>query len=191
MSYFANAGAILIEVLFGLAVLLFVLRVLLQLVRANFYNPVCQFVYKATNPVLMPLRRVLKPVRNFDVSGALFAFLLECLKVWLLASLGGIALGLAATLVLGIAELVAFLLMLAFWLLVARVILSWIGRDSYHPMVPLVAQLTQPILRPIRRVVPDLGGFDLSPMVAMLLIMLARALVVAPMMDWGALLATS
>ena len=191
MSYFANAGQILIEVIFGIVVLLFVLRVLLQLVRANFYNPICQFVYKATNPILMPLRRVLKPVRNFDNAGAAIAFLLECLKVWLLFALAGRMLGPAATLVLGVAELIGMLLTLYFALILVRVILSWVGRDSYHPIVPLIAQLTQPVIAPIRRVLPELGGFDLSPMVAMVALTLARALIVAPLQDWGALLAMS
>ena len=189
MNYFANAGAILIEVLFGMVVLLFVLRVLLQWVRANFYNPICQFIYKTTNPVLMPLRRVLRPLRNFDSAGAVVAFLLECLKVWLLVALAGRALGPAATLVLGFADLLSMLLSLYFVLILARVILSWVGRDSYHPIVPLIAQLTQPLLAPLRRALPELGGFDLSPMVAMLLLMLARALVIAPLQDWGAVLA--
>lgn len=191
MNYFANAGAILVEVIVGLVVLLFALRVLLQLVRANFYNPICQFVYKATNPVLMPLRRVLKLVRNFDTAGALIVYLLECLKVWLIFALGGVALGVAATLVLGVAELLSFLIGLYFVLILARVVLSWVGRDSYHPVVPLIAQLTQPLLGPLRRTLPQPGGFDFSPMVAMLGLMLARALVVAPLMDWGRALAMS
>jgi YggT family protein len=189
MGYFANAGAILVEVLFGLVVALFVLRVLLQLVRANFHNPVCQFFYKATNPVLMPLRKLLPPLRRLDTAGSVVAYLLECLKVWLLAAFGGFTLNLSGTLVLGLAELVAFLLMLYFWLILVRVILSFVGQGSYHPMVPLIAQLTDPVLRPIRRVLPDLGGFDFSPLVAMLAIYLARALVVAPLQDLGAMLA--
>lgn len=189
MNYFANAGAILVEVIVGLVVVLFALRVLLQVVRANFYNPICQFIYKATNPVLMPLRRVLKPVRNFDTAGAVIVFALECLKVWMLAALGGVALGVVATLVLGFAELLSFLIGLYFVLILARVILNWVGRDSYHPIVPLIAQLTQPLLGPLRRHLPQPGGFDFAPMVAMLALMLARALIVAPLMDWGRALA--
>ena len=189
MNYFANAGAILVEVIVGLVVLLFALRVLLQVVRANFYNPICQFIYKATNPVLMPLRRVLKPVRNFDTAGAVIVFALESLKVWMLAALAGVALGVLPTLVLGFAELLSFLIGLYFVLILARVILSWVGRDSYHPVVPLIAQLTQPLLGPLRRNLPQPGGFDFAPMVAMLVLMLARALVVAPLMDWGRALA--
>lgn len=185
MNYFADAGSILVEVLFGLAVALFVLRVLLQLVRANFHNPVCQFFYKTTNPVLMPLRKVLPPWRNFDIAGSGIAYLLECLKIWLLGALAGVALNVPATLVLGFAELLSFLLMLTFWLILARVILSFVGQGSYHPMVPLVTQLTDPVLRPIRRLLPEMGGIDLSPLVATLAIFVARALLVAPLHDLG------
>lgn len=189
MNYFADAGTILVEVLFGLAVALFVLRVLLQLVRANFYNPVCQFFYKTTNPVLMPLRKVLPPWRNFDIGGSGIAYLLECVKIWLLGALSGIALNVPATLLLGFAELLSFLLMLIFWLILARVILSFVAQGSYHPMVPLVTQLTDPVLRPIRRLLPEMGGIDLSPLLATLLIFLARALLVAPLHDLGTALA--
>jgi YggT family protein len=139
--------------------------------------------------VLMPLRKLLPPLRRLDTAGSVVAYLLECLKVWLLAAFGGFTLNLSGTLVLGLAELVAFLLMLYFWLILVRVILSFVGQGSYHPMVPLIAQLTDPVLRPIRRVLPDLGGFDFSPLVAMLAIYLARALVVAPLQDLGAMLA--
>jgi len=186
VSYFANAGVILVEVLFGLAISLFVVRVLLQLVRANFYNPVCQFFYKATNPVLMPLRKLLPPVRGFDLTGSLVAYLLQCLKVVLLFALVGRLPGVPGVLVLGLAELIGFLLMLYFWLILIRVILSFVGQGSYHPMVPLIAQLTEPVLKPVRRVLPDLGGFDLSPLLVTLAIFLARALLVAPLLDLGA-----
>ena len=189
MSYFANAGSIIIDVLFGLVVSLFVVRMLLQLVRANFYNPVCQFFYRATNPLLTPMRRVLPPWRGFDIAATLVAFLLECLKVWLLFALAGLVLGPGATLVLGLAELLLFVLMLYFWLILVRVILSFVGQGSGHPMVPLLFQITEPVLRPIRRVLPQPGGFDLSPLVATLTIAVARALLVAPLSDLGAWLA--
>jgi YggT family protein len=185
VGYFANAGVILVEVIFGLAVTLFVVRVLLQLVRANFHNPVCQFFYKATNPVLMPLRKVLPPWRGLDLAACLIALLLECVKVWLLWALLGVVLNLPATLVLGFADLVSFVLMLYFGLMLVGVILSWIPQSGYHPIVPLITQLTAPVLRPIRRVLPILGGFDLSTMVAMVGILIAQALVVAPLHDLG------
>lgn len=189
MGYFADAGALLIEVLFGLLVGLFVLRVLLQVVRANFYNPICQFFYKATNPVLMPLRRVLPPVGPVDTAGVTVAFLLVALKVWLLTALLGFPLPLLATLVLAFAGLIDFLLTLLFWLIIVRIVISFLATDSYHPAFPLLMQLTEPLLRPLRRLIPPVGPFDLSPLIATLLIMLARVLLVAPIRDLAATLA--
>jgi len=189
VGYFANAGMILIEVIFGLLIGLFVLRVLLQLVRANFYNPICQFFYRATNPVLMPLRRALPPWRSLDTAGTAVAWLLAALKVWVQYALAGLTLGLAATLVLSVAEILSLLISLFFWLILIRVILSFIQSDSYHPAVPLLMQLTEPVLAPIRRMIPGGGPFDFSPLIATLALMLARVLLLAPLEDLGVMLA--
>jgi YggT family protein len=185
VGYFANAGVILVEVIFGLAAGLFALRVLLQWVRANFYNPVCQFFYKATNPVLVPMRKAIRPWRNFDLAGALVVWLLVWIKVWLLFALMGRAPGFSGSLVLGLAELIGFVLMLYFWLILVRAILSFVGQDSRHPMVPLIVQLTEPVLRPVRRMLPAMGGIDLSPLLVTVVIFLLRALVEAPLRDLG------
>ena len=188
MGYVANAGVLLVEVIFGLVVALFVLRVLLQLVRANFYNPVCQFIYRTSNPVLAPLRRVVRPIGRFDLTSALVAWLLECLKVTLLFLLAGFAPAFLGVLVLGLADLLGFVLTLYFWVIIIGVVLSFTGGGN-HPLVPLVAQLTAPVLRPFRRLLPALGGFDLSPLFATLAILLARLLLVAPLRDFGTFLA--
>lgn len=185
MAYFANAGVILVEVVFGLAAGLFALRVLLQWVRANFYNPVCQFFYRATNPVLMPMRKAIRPWRNLDLAGVLVLWLLLWIKVWLLYALLGRAPGIGGSLVLALAELIGFVLMLYFWLILVRVVLSFVGQDSRHPMVPLVMQLTEPVLRPVRRLLPAMGGFDLSPLLVTVAIFLLRALLEAPLRDLG------
>ncbi|MCK7594371.1 YggT family protein [Pseudomarimonas salicorniae] len=189
MGYVANAGAILIHVLFGLLIGLFVLRVLLQLVRANFYNPICQFFYKATNPVLMPMRRVFKPWRALDTAGLLVALVLCAIKVWLLAALSGFGLSPGALAVLALAGLIDFVLTLYFWLIIIRIVASFFATDSYHPIIPPLTQLTEPVLAPLRRALPALGPFDLSPLVATLGILLAQALLVAPLTDLGMALA--
>lgn len=190
MAYFANAGMLLVEVLFGLAVGLFVLRALLQLVRANFYNPICQFIYKASNPPLVPVRKLLKPIGRFDLAAVVVAWVLECLKVLLLYAMMGLVPALAGLLVLGFAELVQFLLTLYFWLILIGIILSFVAAGGgQHPLVPLIAQLTEPVLRPFRRVIPPIAGLDFSPMVAMLALVLARLLIAAPLGDFGAWLA--
>lgn len=188
MPYLANAGTILVHVLFGLAAWVFTLRVLLQWAGANFNNPICQALYRLTNPVLMPLRRVLKPWRRLDLAGALVVFIIQLLKVWLLLALGGVMAGIGAILVLGVAETISMLLVMYLVFILIRSILSWVGPSPQHPAIPLLIQLTEPVLRPFRRLLPAMGGFDLSPLLALLVILLARALIVAPLLDWGAAL---
>jgi YggT family protein len=189
MGYFANAGQIVIQFVFGALVALIVLRVLLQWVRANFYNPICQFLYKATNPVLMPLRKVIPAWRNLDIAAIALAWLATALKLVLLYATVGQSLGLIGLAVLALADLVDFVLLLYIVLVLVRVVLSFVGADSYHPVVPLVMQLTEPVLKPFRRLIPNVGGIDFSPMVLLLVITLARVLVAKPLLDLGLRLA--
>jgi YggT family protein len=190
MGYLANAGQILINFAFGALIALVVLRVLLQWVRANFYNPVCQFLYRVTNPVLMPLRRVIPSWRNVDIAAILLAWVLSAIKLALLYGLVGQGLGIFGLMVMAVADLGDFVLMLYFGLILVRVLLSFISVDRANPIVPLIFQLTEPVLRPIRRVVPTVAGLDLSPMVAWLIVMLARVALVA-VLDFGMRLAQS
>lgn len=185
MPYLANAGQILIEFIFGILVGLVVLRVLLQLVRANFQNPICQFLYKTTNPVMMPLRKIIPAWRRLDIAGVVLAWLLLLLKRVLIFAMVGVMPSLAGIAVIAFADLIGFVLMLMLILVIVRVILSFVGGDGYHPVIPLVFQLTEPVLKPVRTRLPALGGFDFSPMIILLVIMLLQALLVAPLLDLG------
>jgi YggT family protein len=189
MGYFANAGQIVIQFVFGALIALIVLRVLLQWVRANFYNPICQFLYKATNPVLMPLRKIIPAWRNLDIAGILLAWLATALKLVLLYATVGQALGALGLTVLALADLLDFVLLLYIVLVLVRVVLSFVGADSYHPVVPLVMQLTEPVMKPFRRLIPNVGGLDFSPMIVLLVITLARVLIAKPLLDLGLRLA--
>lgn len=189
MGYFANAGQIIIQFVFGALIALIVLRVLLQWVRANFYNPICQFLYKVTNPVLMPLRKIVPSWRNIDIAGIALAWLVTALKLVLLYATLGESLGVLGLVVLALADLIDFVLLLYIVLILARVVISFVGADSYHPIVPLVMQLTEPVLKPVRRVLPAVSGIDFSPMVALLAITLARVLIAKPLLDLGVSLA--
>lgn len=189
MSYLGNAAQFLVDVLFGLVALLFGLRLLVQWVGVNFHNPICQSLYRLTNPILMPLRRWIKPWRRFDLAALLVVFLILALKATLLLALSGLSSGVPAILVLALAELASLSLMLYFWLILIRVLLSWIG-GGQSPVVPIIMQITEPVLRPLRRMLPALGGFDLSPLLATLAILLLRILLVAPLQDAAIALAT-
>jgi YggT family protein len=185
MLYLANAAQILIEFIFSIVVGLIVLRVLLQLVRANFNNPICQFLYKASNPVLMPLRRIIPPWRRLDIAGVVLAWALLLLKRVLIFAMFGQLPTLAGLAVIALSDLIGFVLMTMLILVIVRIILSFVSGDSYHPIVPLVYQLTEPVLKPVRTRMPALGGLDFSPMVVVLAMALLQALLVAPLFDLG------
>ena len=189
MGYLANAGQLLITFAFGVLISLVVIRVLLQLARANFYNPICQMLYKLTNPVMMPLHRLIPNWRNLDVAGVLLAWLLSAIKLALLYAMFGQGLGIAGLVVMALADLLDFVLVLYLGLVLMRVLLSFISVERSNPIVPLVFQLTEPVLRPIRRRVPAMGGLDFSPAIAMLAVALMRVLLVMPLLDIGKRLA--
>jgi YggT family protein len=182
-----NAGVFLVHVAFGLYLLVVMLRLLLQLVRADYYNPLVQALVKLTDPPLKPLRRVVPGVAGMDTAALVLLLLLQIVELLIVAWLIGISLP-AATLLLGsIAKLLDLLLSIYLWTILIRVIASWVSPNAYHPALQLVERLTDPVITPVRRVLPDLGGLDFSPLVALVGIQLLRMLLVTPIADLAGL----
>lgn len=189
MSYFGNAGQLLISTVFGLAMIVLLLRIVLQAVGANFYNPVCQFLHKATQPAIGTLRKLIPPYRRIEIAGIVLVWLLAMLKFCAMAwVMGASAPPLPALAVAGIADALSLLLWVFFWTVLASVILSWIPTDNGNPVVPLIYQISEPLLAPFRRLLPDLP-IDLSPILTILCVQMARLLVVQPLFDLAARLA--
>lgn len=186
MIYIANALSLLIQFAFGCAVALFVFRVLAEAARADFYNPICQFLYRATNPVLTPIRRVVPTWRRINLAGLLIAWLLEVVKGFLLrfvspaywASNTGV-------LLIAFADLLNFFVIVYLVMIFAWALLSYVNVDARNPVVPLLGKIVEPILKPFRRVLPLLGGFDLSPVLAILVLLLVQTVFVAWLLDLG------
>ena len=185
MPYFANAAALLIEFAFGALVALFLLRMLAEAVRADFYNPICQFLYRTTNPVLTPLKRVIPNFRRINLAALLLAWVAEVVKNLLLYAMIGLRAAVPGLLLLGLADLLDFLAVLYLLMILAWALLSFVSLDARHPLTPLLGRLVEPVLRPLRRFLPAPGGLDLSPAVAILVILLMRVLIVAPLLDLG------
>jgi YggT family protein len=186
MSYLANALSLILQFVFGCAVALFAFRILAEAVRADFYNPICQFLYRVTNPVLTPVRRVIPNWRRINLSALLVAWLLEVVKNYLLrfTTPGFWASG-PGTLVLGVADLLNFFAIIYLIMIFAWALLSWVNMDTHNPLVPLLEKIVTPALRPLRRVLPQLGGFDFSPIVAILVILLIQTVAVAWLLNVG------
>lgn len=183
MSPFANVGLLLINTIGSMALLIVMLRFLLQLVRADFYNPISQMVVKLTNPLLIPLRRVIPGFGGLDVASLVLAYLIQVLVMALVLMVAGMGNGIPWSNLLAWAPLGLFALLLNiyFWGLIITVIASWIAPNSYNPALILINQILEPVVRPIRAKMPDLGGIDLSPIVVFLIIQITEIIVIGPL----------
>ncbi|GHD40311.1 YggT family protein [Marinobacter persicus] len=149
------------------------LRFLLQLARADFYNPITQFVVKATNPPLRPLRRIIPGWGGIDGASLVLAVIIQALAFFfiLIALNGGIpSLNPLTLLVWAVLNVLGLIVKIYFWSVIAVVVVSWIAPQSGHPAIQLVAQLTEPVMRPVRNLMPSMGGLDLSPIIVFLIL---------------------
>lgn len=162
-----NAVNFLIDTLFDLYLMVVLLRVWLQLARADFYNPFSQFIVKATQPIVGPMRRFIPGYGGLDIATILFAFVVASGKVLALSLVLNYTINPAVILISGLFVLVTAVFKILFWILVIRAILSWVSKGQ-NPVEAVMIQLTEPLLRPVRRIIPSLGGLDLSMLVVLL-----------------------
>ena len=177
-SNVGDATTFLIETLFGLYILVVMLRFLLQWVRADFYNPVSQFIVKVTQPPLAPLRRIIPGLAGLDLAALLFMFALKFVELWLVAGLHGMSPQIGGLAVLTIAELLALLINVFIFGILIQVILSWLNPGTYHPILGLLHSLNEPLLAPARRLIPPISGLDLSPIAVIIVLQLVTMIVV-------------
>jgi len=154
--------------LYLLAVLL---RFLLQVARADFYNPISQFLVKATNPLVIPLRKVIPGLGGIDLSSLLLAVTLQGLGIVLMLLLLGSGLPNIILIVLwSVLGVLGLVINIYFFALLAMIILSWIAPGDNHPALMLLFQITEPVMAPFRKVLPPMGGMDFSPILLFILI---------------------
>lgn len=157
----------LLSTLLGLYTSVILLRVWLQAARADFYNPLSQFVVKVTQPILVPLRRVIPSLGGWDVAGILLGLIVSYIKILLPVFFVGGNILIVPLLIQGAISLLISAYYLLFAVLILRAVLSWISQGR-NPIEHLTMQLTEPLLSPIRRVIPPIGGLDLSMLVLIL-----------------------
>lgn len=183
--YLSNASVYLISAISDLFLILVLLRFLLQLARADFYNPLCQFIVKVTNPPLKPLRRIIPGLKGIDMASVVLLLAVQALALLLINLAIGKEIATGALLVLSVGELLSLTLNCYLITILAQVILSWVGPGGHHPISALLYSLNEPVLRPARRLLPPISGIDLSPIVVLFAIQLLKILVVAPIFDVG------
>ena len=188
MTYLINALSMLVELAFDAVVTLFLLRLLAEACRADFNNPLSQFIYRYTNPVLAPIRRVLPNWRRINLAALLLAWLAMLLKRLVLFALVGMMPRLIGLLVLSLAELLDFVLLFYLVLVFGWSLASMFAADRRHPVLRLAGSIVTPLLRPLQGKLV-IGQIDFAPTAVMIFLLLARLLVAAPLLDLGARLA--
>jgi YggT family protein len=175
-----------IDTLLTLMVGAFLLRLLFQIVRADFRNPLAQAIVRVTNPVVLPLRRLLPPAGRLDVASVVAVLIAQMAQT---AIVSGLSVGhvppLLVLLVSAALELVNTALLLYQFAVFIYVLLSWVQTDEFSAVGRLLADLCEPLLRPLRRTLPSLGGLDLSPLVLLILLQVLRMVVngrIAPLL---------
>ncbi|QGS49205.1 YggT family protein [Shewanella putrefaciens] len=162
-----NALTFLISTLFDLYLMVVILRIWLQLARADFYNPFSQFIVKATHPFIAPMRRILPSMGRFDTASFVLALIVVMVKVLLISLIAGGGIDVVLFLIFALVSVVKKAGVLLFWMLIIRAILSWFNQ-GYNPIVMVMDQLTEPLLAPVRRIIPPIGGLDLSVMLVII-----------------------
>lgn len=176
-----NTAAIyILQTLGSLYLLIVLLRFILQLVRAGFYNPLSQFIVRATKPLLNPLRRIIPGFGGIDLASLVLAILIQLVLMILILMLMGYGVGgfIMQLLIWSIIAVTSLFLKVFFFALIISVILSWVAPGSYNPGAQLVNQICEPLLMPFRKLLPNLGGLDLSPIFAFLALKLIDMLVI-------------
>jgi YggT family protein len=189
-SYTSNAIVFLVQTLFGLYIGAVMLRFLLGLVRADFYNPISQFLIKITNPPIVPLRRIIPSVVGIDLATVLLMVVLQAVEYMLMAAIRGFGIHPLSLVILSIGGLLSLLLQIYFYTILIQVILSWVAPGGHNPAISLLYSINEPVLRRARRILPPIHGLDLSPLLVMIVLQLITILVIAPINDFGAGLAS-
>jgi YggT family protein len=180
-SYLLNPLVFLIQTLFGLYTALVAIRFLLQWARADFYNPLSQFVIKVTTPVLRPLRQIIPGYGGMDLAALVLVWLLTAIELGILVLLYGIDRSPFMALGWAIPGVVELFINLFLFVILIRVVLSWVSPDPYNPAVALLTRFTDPIMRPAQRWIRPISGVDLSPMLVIIGLTLLNMLLIPPL----------
>ncbi|MCV2883500.1 YggT family protein [Aestuariibacter sp. AA17] len=163
-----NSMLFLVDIVFGLYLMVVLLRIWLQLARADFYNPFSQFIVKATHPVVGPLRRIIPSIGRLDTATLLLAYIVSVVGILLKSAIvGQMYTNPVGLLIASTVDIIQEAFQLVIWVLIIRAILSWFSQ-GHNPMEMVLHQLTEPFLAPIRRIIPPMGGLDLSVMVVII-----------------------
>ena len=187
-TYMTDPIIFLIDTLFSLYILAVLLRFLLQWCGADFYNPISQFLVKVTHPPLRILRRFVPSIGKIDTSSLVLVLALQMLADFSILLLKGVTINIGALTILSITQLISLLINVFVFAIFARAILSWVNPGAFNAAASILATLTEPLLDVCRKVIPNMGGIDLSPLAALLLLQLAKMVFLPPLHELASLI---
>ncbi len=179
-----------LNTLFNVYISIVLFRFLLQLTRADFYNPISQFIVKATNPLILPLRKVIPTVRGIELAPLVLALLLQALSITLELLIRGFNMPLSVSSMGGLfiwsfGEVTDITLVILLFAMIIQIVASWVQPGQYNPATVVLSQITAPIVNPVRRILPTAGALDFSPMVVIFVILVIRKIVPVYIINFG------
>jgi len=188
MGALSSALAFVLTTLFQLYITVVLLRFLLQWARADFYNPLSQFIVKVTAPLVRPLRRVIPGWGGMDSASLLIAYLLTVLQVFLVGThispydipgaIDGQTLPLLTLALVSLVDLVTLVIGIFIIAIIIQAVISWVSPGTYNPALSLLYSLSEPLLRPARQLLPPISGIDLSPLLVLIALQVVKMLFV-------------
>jgi len=161
----------------GLSILLgiFILRFIMQITKTDFRNPIAQIITKVSNPIILPLRKVIPPIKKIDTATIIATLVVSISMVLIMLSLRGISLASlfndpVSLVILSLRNILSLTLTIYWVLILFSVIISWIQPNNYSPFTSFLHQLTEPVLAPVRRLLPPIGGLDITPIPVLILL---------------------
>lgn len=181
-SYLTSPAVFLIDTLASLYIFAVMLRFLLQWVEADFYNPISQFLVKITHPLLRPMRRFIPSVGRVDTASLLLMLTVQSLDMFLVASLQQVALSPVGLVLAAFGQLLELLFNIYFYAILISAVMSWVPMPhGYNPAVKMLYELTEPLLSLFRRLLPPMGGIDLSPLMVLVGLQFTKMVVLPPL----------
>lgn len=165
----AGIFANILQILFDLLALVFLLRVLLEYFNVDYYNPLSIFTDKVTSPVLTPIQRFIPRYRKLNIAGLVMLVVIQLLKLSMLGLFFTSIIKLNVFLIpTAILQSINFILNFYFFAVLLRVVVSWLSPYNYNPVISVLYQITEPLMLPARKIIKPISGFDFSPILVIL-----------------------
>jgi len=185
---FDSAGIFLIQTVFDFFIFVALMRLLLQFFHANYYNPIVAFILKITNPAVKPLRKFVPGFGGIDFSIVVLVLILEFIKLFLMAWLNFSAIpNVLGVSIWALGVFLKQLINVFFYATIIQVVMSWFPQFHTSPIYELLLTITEPIMRPVRRIIPAIAGIDLSPLFVIIGLKLIGIILTTPIINLGML----